>query len=84
MRAVGPRRVLVTGGSGFIGRCVVRALLDDGADVTVADRRPSPGGDVRTVVGDLCDPSVVAEAVRPGTDAIIHLAAVTGVLPSMR
>ena len=83
MRAVGPRRVLVTGGSGFIGRCVVRALLDDGADVTVADRRPSPGGDVRTVVGDLCDPSVVAEAVRPGTDAIIHLAAVTGVLPSI-
>jgi UDP-glucose 4-epimerase len=49
----------------------------------VADRRPSPGGDVRTVVGDLCDPSVVAEAVRPGTDAIIHLAAVTGVLPSI-
>ena len=83
MRAAGPPRVLVTGGSGFIGRRIVRALLDDGADVTVADQRPSSGGDVRTVVGDLCDPSVVAQAVRPGTDVIIHLAAVTRVLQSI-
>jgi UDP-glucose 4-epimerase len=84
----GGRRVLVTGGSGFIGRRVVRALLDGGADVTVADKRPFPdvgqqGGGVRTVLGDLCDPPVVAEAVRPGTDVIIHLAAVTRVLPSI-
>ena len=83
MRAVSPPRVLVTGGSGFIGRRVVRALLDDGADVTVADKRPFPGGEVRTVRGDLCDPSVVAEAVPPGTDVIIHLAAVTRVLQSI-
>jgi UDP-glucose 4-epimerase len=86
-------RVLVTGGSGFIGRRVVRALMDEGADVTVADKRPFPGGmhgagthgrEVRTVIGDLCDPAVVAEAVRPGTDVIIHLAAVTRVLPSIK
>jgi UDP-glucose 4-epimerase len=87
MRAVGPPRVLVTGGSGFIGRRVVRALLDDGADVTVADKRAFPsdvdGDGVRMVIGDLCDPSVVAEAVRPGTDVIIHLAALTRVLPSI-
>lgn len=83
MRAVSPPRVLVTGGSGFIGRRVVRALLDDGADVTVADQRPFPGGEVRTVGGDLSDPAVVAEAVRPGTDVIIHLAAVTRVLQSI-
>ena len=83
MTAAGPSRVLVTGGSGFIGRRVVRALLNDGADVTVADQRPGPGGDVRTVTGDLCDPAVVAEAVRPGTDVIIHLAAVTRVLQSI-
>jgi UDP-glucose 4-epimerase len=82
MGAVSPPRVLVTGGSGFIGRRVVRALLDDGADVTVADKRPFPG-EVRTVLGDLCDPSVVAEAVHPGTDVIIHLAAITRVLQSI-
>jgi UDP-glucose 4-epimerase len=88
MRAVSPPRVLVTGGSGFIGRRVVRALLDDGADVTVADKRAFPGdvaedGEIRMVLGDLCEPSVVAEAVRPGTDVIIHLAAVTRVLLSV-
>jgi UDP-glucose 4-epimerase len=86
-RAVSPPRVLVTGGSGFIGRRVAHALLEDGADVTVADKRAFPGterGDgLRTVIGDLCDPSVVAEAVRPGTDVIIHLAALTRVLPSI-
>lgn len=87
MRAVSPPRVLVTGGSGFIGRRVVAALLDDGADVTVADKRPFPGGEhgdrFRTVIGDLCDPSVAAEAAAPGTDVIIHLAALTRVLPSI-
>ena len=78
------RRILVTGGSGFIGRRVVRTLLEGGADVTVADRRPYAGTrEVRTVLGDLCDPSVVADAVRPGTDVIIHLAAVTRVLRSI-
>jgi UDP-glucose 4-epimerase len=96
MRAVSPPRVLVTGGSGFIGQHVVRALLDDGADVTVADKRAFPdevsrgdgvgyldGRRVRMVTGDLCDPSVVAEAVRPGTDVVIHLAALTRVLESI-
>ena len=76
-------QVLVTGGSGFIGRRLVRALLDTGADVTVADKRAFPDDAVRSVVGDLCDPSVVASAVRPGTEVIIHLAAITRVLLSL-
>jgi UDP-glucose 4-epimerase len=76
-------RVLVTGGSGFIGRRLVRALVRSGAEVTVADLRAFPDEGVRSVVGDLCDPSVVAEAVRPGTEVIIHLAAVTRVLLSI-
>src|ERR1035437_1889056 len=77
MGAVNRSQVLVTGGSGFIGRRLVRALLETGADVTVADLRAFPDDDVRTVVGDLCDPSVVVRAVRPGTEVIIHLAGVT-------
>jgi UDP-glucose 4-epimerase len=83
MGDVNRSQVLVTGGSGFIGRRLVRALLETGADVTVADLRAFPDDDVRTVVGDLCDPSVVVSAVRPGTEVIIHLAAVTRVLLSI-
>jgi hypothetical protein len=36
-------RVLVTGGSGFIGRRLVAALTSAGAEVTVADLKPFPG-----------------------------------------
>jgi UDP-glucose 4-epimerase len=77
-------RVLVTGGAGFIGRRVVRALLAEGHEVTVADLRAFPDPDVRTLIGDLCDPRAAARAVEPGTDAIIHLAAVTSVLASVQ
>ena len=76
-------RVLVTGGAGFIGRRVVRALLAEGHEVTVADLRAFPDPDVRSVTGDLCDPEVPERAIRPGTDVIIHLAAVTSVLASV-
>jgi len=76
-------RVLVTGGAGFIGRRVVGALLAEGHEVTVADLRAFPDPAVRSVVGDLCDPGGPERAVRPGTDVIVHLAAVTSVLASV-
>ena len=76
-------RVLVTGGAGFIGRRVVRALMAEGHEVTVADLRAFPDPDVRSIKGDLCDPGVPERAIRPGTDVIIHLAAVTSVLASV-
>ena len=83
MTAEHPARVLVTGGSGFIGRRLVKALLGTGAEVTVADRREPTEPGVRPVVGDLRDPSVAAQAVSPGTDVIFHLAAITSVLKSL-
>jgi len=76
-------RVLVTGGAGFIGRRVVRALLAEGHEVTVADLRAFPDPQVRSVTGDLCDPGVPERAVSPGTDTIIHLAAFTYVVASV-
>ena len=58
--------VVVTGGSGFIGRHVVARLLVRGDDVVVADLHAFPSPSVACVVGDLRDPGVVARAARPG------------------
>jgi UDP-glucose 4-epimerase len=78
------QRVLVTGGSGFIGRHVVSALRQAGHEVLVADLDPFPDPAVATVVGDLRDARVLEAAVTPGTDAVVHLAAFTSVLGSVQ
>ena len=75
--------VLVTGGSGFIGRTVVPALLAAGARVRVADRVAYPDPAVPTVLGDLCDPGVRDLAVTEDLAGIVHLAAFTSVLRSL-
>src|SRR5262245_3619225 len=69
-------RVLVTGGSGFIGSHVVDRLLAAGLQPRIYDLRPSPwhGADVETIVGDLGEPDRLAEAMRD-CRAVIHLAA---------
>jgi UDP-glucose 4-epimerase len=77
------RRVLVTGGSGFIGRHVVRALTAAGAHVRVIDLQPHPDPEVDIVVGDIADPDALARAYEGGMESVVHLAAVTSVLKSI-
>lgn len=79
-------KVLVTGGAGFVGRTVVRALRTAGARVRVADLAafPDPDHGVESVVGDLRDPAVLAAAVTGEITGVIHLAARTSVLQSVQ
>lgn len=67
-------RVLVTGATGFIGRHLVGALLNQGADVTVLSRRPPSAGirDYRTMVGDLTQPATL-EGLCRNIDTVFHL-----------
>jgi UDP-glucose 4-epimerase len=77
--------MVVTGGSGFIGRAVVWALRASGRPVTVVDRVPFPEGDdgVKIVVGELGEANVREAAVTPGVAGIVHLAGLTSVLRSV-
>jgi UDP-glucose 4-epimerase len=68
-------RVLVTGGSGFIGSHVVDRLLASGVRPRIYDLRPSPWhDDVEVIVGDLGELDRLSDAMR-GCSAVIHLAA---------
>lgn len=75
--------VLVTGGSGFLGRAVVGALRKSGARVRVADLEPFPDPEVESIVGDLRSAQTRSAAVTPGLTGVIHLAARTSVLESV-
>jgi dihydroflavonol-4-reductase len=72
-------RALVTGAAGFIGRHVVDALVDAGAEVIAFDRAyaaaPPPAGVTDVVSGDVLDPDALRRALA-GCDAVFHLAAV--------
>lgn len=78
-------RVMVTGGAGYVGSCLVPKLLDAGHEVTVLDLFIY-GTDVfngcdahpklRKVRGDIRDIAAVRNALA-GCDAVIHLACIS-------
>ncbi len=72
--------ILVTGGSGNIGREVVAELLTAGHDVCVFDEREPSTPGVPFVVGSITQPTQVETAVQ-GRDAVIHLAAIPSYRP---
>ena len=74
-------RVLVTGGSGFIGSHVVDKLRARGHEPVIYDLRPSPWhepGSVDTVLGSITDREALERALH-SCDGVAHLAAVADV-----
>lgn len=82
------RKVLVTGGAGFIGSHMVDRLVADGYGVRVIDNLSAgrlmnisghlERGRVAFVEGDIRDASVAEKSVE-GVDVVVHLAALTSV-----
>jgi UDP-glucose 4-epimerase len=76
--------MLVTGGSGFIGRQVVRSLTEQGAQVRVVDLVPHPDPAIDSVQGDIADADTITRAFAGDPFyGVVHLAAVTSVLKSI-
>lgn len=68
-----PVRVLVTGGSGFVGKAIVRQLRSSGIEVRVLSRSRDVGqSGVVSVRASLFDSEALAQAMT-GCDAVIHL-----------
>ena len=93
--------VLITGGCGFIGKNIVRMLVERGDSVRVLDNLSvgtredlaqvahiidcndwKAGKSVSLCIGDIRDPQQCYLAAE-GADAVVHLAAQSGVLPSV-
>ena len=77
------KRVVVTGGAGFVGSHLAESLLD-ATEVLVVDdfsnsRREWVPDGAELVEGDLTDPAVVAETITDDVDAVFHFAAAKAV-----
>src|SRR5208283_2190221 len=82
------RRVLVTGGAGFVGATLVRRLVDSGYwvrvldNLTTGDRSHLDGIDAELLEADIRDASAL-DAALVGVENVVHLAAAGSVVKSV-
>jgi len=73
-------KVLVTGGTGFTGKALVKRLLDEGHEVIALDYKEGWKTDelrewgAKVIIGSVTDPGAVEKAMK-GVDIVFHLAA---------
>jgi nucleoside-diphosphate-sugar epimerase len=76
------KRVLVTGGAGYVGSVLVSKLVDKGYEVRVLDWLMFPGGldsiqdKIELIRGDIRDTETLRNSLE-GVDSVIHLAAIS-------
>lgn len=77
-------KILVTGGSGFLGSHIADALTGADHQAVIFDRKPSPWlqPSQTMIVGDVLDAAGVKRAM-DGCDAVYHLAAVADIDEAM-
>lgn len=77
-------RVIVTGGCGFIGRHLVKALVDANHDVIVIDKNKD-GFATLPISSNLCWRENIAQFMvfPPDIDCVFHLAAVSRTVPAI-
>ncbi len=78
------KKILVTGGAGFIGSNLVKDLIEKGNSITVLDNFMSgyrsnldPFPSIRVIDGDIRDKNAVESAMK-GAEVVFHLAASVG------
>lgn len=73
-------KILITGGSGFLGSHVADVLSEAGHEVTIFDVRPSPylGSGQKMIIGDILDQPSLERAVA-GMDAVYHFAGIADI-----
>lgn len=76
-------KVLVVGGSGFLGSALASALKARGHAVRVLDLNPHPDPEIESQVGDICDPTAVQKACN-GMDTVFQTAALVDWGPRSR
>jgi UDP-glucose 4-epimerase len=85
-------RILVTGGAGFIGKYLVKSLIENGNVVTIFDNFSNSSKKsishlidigAKVIEGDITKPDVISDAVKD-QEMIIHLAAKISVQDSIR